>query len=144
MSLSSVSWKSIYFSWSSHSEARTLLSTYVCSYHWRVLYHLSSNSTRFLKETLHLQTSLCCFGFKDTACPRVVAALLHDPSSCPEVRLDCALAFCILHHIPWGGTVWSAGHWHEPLLQYFFYQRTKSKLHNLPALPGWPHLLSAA
>lgn len=148
MCLSSVSWKSIYFflitpQW----EARTAaLHGYVCSYHWRVLYlTYPSNSTRFLKETLHLQTSLCFVLVSRTLL--VPGWLLHccmTPSSCPLRHASTVLlAFCILHHIPWGelSEVLAIG---MNLSQYFFFflsKGEKSKLHNLPALPGWPHLL---
>lgn len=125
MSLSSVSWKSIYFflitpQW----EARTAaLHGYVCSYHGRVLYlTYPSNSTRFLKQTLHLQTSLCFVLVSRTLL--VPGWLLHccmTPSSCPLRRLDCAPGFLYFASYTMGGTVWSAGHWHEPFSAFFFF-----------------------
>lgn len=68
-----------------------------------------------------------CFDFKDTVCCRVVAALLHDHLLVsPETCLFCAPGFLYFASYTMRGTVWSAGHWHEPFsVLFFFYLKVR-------------------
>ena len=147
MSFSSVSWKSIYFflitpQW----EARTAaVHGYVCSYHWRVLYlTYPSNSTRFLKETLHLRLNWVLFWFQGHCLLQGGCCTAAWPP--PRVPWDMPFlcswlsVFCIIYHEGNCLKCWPLA---RTFLSTFFFlsKGEKSKLHNLPALPGWPHLL---